>query len=273
LTGRLVLVGTPLGNLGDLSPRAVQALAEADLVACEDTRRTGKLLELAGVHPHRLAAVHEHNEASMVPALLARLERGETVALVSDAGMPVISDPGARLVKAAAAAGHDVTTVPGPSAGVAALAISGLPSERWAFEGFLPRKGRDRAGRLDEIAGERRTVVLYEAPHRIGATLDDLRRTCGPDRPVVIARELTKRHEEIWRGTLGTAAVEQPRGEYVVVLGGAPESEEVSDDMIAAALEQDTVAAVARGLGVSRNRVYAVARQAGKGVGAGADDR
>lgn len=264
MTGRLVLVATPLGNMGDLSARAHEVLAGADAIACEDTRRTGRLLSLAGIAAPRLLAVHDHNEASMVPVVVARLERGETVALVSDAGMPAISDPGERLVRAAVAAGIDVSVVPGPSAAVSALVISGLPADRWVFEGFLPRKGGDRTRRLATLANEPRTVVLYEAPHRLVATLGDLSRVCGADRQVVLVRELTKLHEEVWRGSL-QAAVEldrTPRGEYVLVLAGAPPRGEVTDEEIEDALQafdgdrRSAVAATATDLGVPKHRVY-----------------
>jgi len=266
VTGRLVLVATPLGNLGDLQPRAVKALAEADVIACEDTRVTGKLLSLAGV-PHRpLLAVHAHNEAAMVEVVLGRLARGETVAVVTDAGLPGISDPGERLVRAAADAGHPVSVVPGPSAGVAALVVSGLPTGRWVFEGFLPRKGRERGERLASVAAEARTTVLYEAPHRLRATLADLVAACGPDRRVALVRELTKLHEEVWRGTLGEAAALErtPRGEYVVVVDGAPTAEATDADVdraltgwLAGGADRRTaVAEVAAALGVPKRRVY-----------------
>ncbi len=211
---QLVLVATPLGNLADLSPRAAATLASADAIACEDTRRTGRLLAHAGITPARLLAVHEHNEAAMAGTIVAVIAGGGTVAMVSDAGMPVISDPGARVVQAVVAAGFEVTVIPGPSAAVAAVAVSGLPADRWVFEGFLPRKGV--AARVAEVAAETRTAVLYEAPHRLRATLGALATACGADRPVVLVRELTKLHEEIWRGTLGDAvalyADREPRG-------------------------------------------------------------
>ena len=201
----LVLVGTPIGNLGDLSPRAVDALVAADAICCEDTRRTGRLLQHAGVPRTPLVVVNDHTEDAAVDGVLARLASGERVAVVSDAGMPGISDPGERLVRAAIAAGHVVEVVPGPSAAITALVASGLAAGRFAFEGFLPRKGSGRTERLRAVADERRTVVLYEAPHRVARTLADLAASCGPDRRIVLARELTKLHEEIWRGTLGEA--------------------------------------------------------------------
>ena len=268
-TGLLVLVPTPLGNLGDLPPRAAAVLSEADVVACEDTRHTGKLLSLVGIRAHRLVAVHEHNEAAMAAVIVDWIRLGQTVALVTDAGLPGVSDPGQRVVQAAAAAGLRVTVVPGASAGVAALVISGLPTDRWVFEGFLPRKGSERTQRLAELAAERRTIVLYEAPHRLDATLAALRRTCGDDRRVVIVRELTKLHEEVWRGTLAeSAARPAPRGEHVIVLAGAPAPEEASDEAIEEALagqfrtgadRKAAIATVAAALGTRKGRVYDIA--------------
>jgi len=267
MTGRLVLVATPLGNLADLQPRAISVLTTADAIACEDTRMTGKLLGLAGVPARPLLAVHAHNEASMVDVVLARLARGETVAVVTDAGLPGISDPGERLVRAAADAGYPVSVVPGPSAGVAALVVSGLPTGRWVFEGFLPRKGRERGERLAAVAAEPRTTVLYEAPHRLRATIAELAAACGPERRVVLVRELTKLHEEVWRGTLGdaTALETEPRGEYVVVVEGAPPAAAVTDEELDRALagwlaggadRRTAVAEVAAALGVAKRRVY-----------------
>jgi 16S rRNA (cytidine1402-2'-O)-methyltransferase len=271
--GVLVLVGTPIGNLGDLSPRAVEALAAADAICCEDTRRTGRLLQHAGVERKgALMMVNEHTEAREVDGVLARLARGERVAVVSDAGMPGISDPGERLVRAAVDAGHVVEVVPGPSAALAALVASGLPTGRFVFEGFLPRKGSGRTERLAAVAAERRTVVLYEAPHRLPRTLADLASVCGDDRPVAVARELTKLHEDVWRGTLGEAAawaVERPpRGELVVVIDGAPGAPPPDDDALVDALSvelaagssaRDAARAVAARLGVPRRHAYDLA--------------
>ena len=202
----LVLVATPIGNLGDLSPRAVEELRRADVVACEDTRRTGRLLQHAGVHGTSLMRIDDHTEVSRVADVLRRLARGERVVVVTDAGMPGISDPGERLTRAAVDAGYPVEVVPGPSAAVTALVGSGLPTGRFCFEGFLPRKGSGRSERLEALAAEERTIVLYEAPHRIARTLADLAAALGADRRVVVARELTKLHEEWWRGGLGAAA-------------------------------------------------------------------
>ena len=269
MSGALVLVGTPIGNLGDLSPRAVAALASADLVCCEDTRRTGRLLEHAGVRGARLRRVDDHTEAGAVAEVCELLAAGASVAVVTDAGMPSVSDPGARLVAAAAAAGHTVTVVPGPSAGLAALAVSGLPTGRCAFEGFLPRKGRARTERLGEIARERRTVVLYESPHRLQACLRDLAAACGPGRRAAVARELTKLHEEVVRGSLAELcewAEGTTRGEVAVVVEGAPDDAcDPTDQQLraeATALvsggmsRRDAAAEVAVARAVSRRRVY-----------------
>ena len=262
----LWLVATPIGNLGDLSPRAAEVLAAVDLVCCEDTRRTGKLLQHAGIRAKRLAVCNEHTEFDVTGLVLDVLSTGADVAVVSDAGSPGISDPGERLVAAAIDAGHLVSAVPGPSAATMAVTISGLPSGRHVMEGFLPRKGRERASRIAEIAAETRTVILYEAPHRIQRTLADLLTACGGDRPVSISRELTKLHEETVRGTLGSIDLGEPRGEYVIVLGGAStESAPVSDDEVRRALrasieagasKRDAAARVAVATGRRRRDVY-----------------
>ena len=271
MTGTLVLVGTPIGNMEDLSPRAARTLAEADLVCCEDTRRTGLLLERAGVRAARLRRVDERTEAAAAADVCELLGAGATVAVVTDSGMPGVSDPGGRLVAAAVEAGCAVTVVPGPSAGVAALAVSGLSPTRWAFEGFLPRAGRARAERLAEIARERRTVVLYESPHRLRGCLEDLAAACGPRRRAAVARELTKLHEEVVRGTLAELAAwaEGPvKGEAVVVVEGAEPGPEPDDAELAEALEaaissgasrRDAAAEVAAAYGVPRRRAYALA--------------
>ena len=196
-------MGTPIGNLGDLSPRAVETLRSADVIYCEDTRHSRKLLSHAGITGVPLRSLHEHNEDDRVAEVLDAVGQGRTVALVSDAGMPGISDPGSRVVAAAAGEGLIVSVVPGPSAADAALVTSGLPTDRYCFEGFLPRSGRERRERLEALARERRTSVVFEAPGRVAGTLAELAEVCGEDRPVAVARELTKVHEEIWRGPLG----------------------------------------------------------------------
>jgi 16S rRNA (cytidine1402-2'-O)-methyltransferase len=273
MTGRLVLVGTPIGNLGDLSARAVEALTEADTIACEDTRRTRALLSHLGLPAgRRMVAVHDHNEAAAVRDLLDRLDRGERVVVVTDAGMPGISDPGERLVAAAAAAGHVVEVVPGPSAVLAALVVSGLSTSRFCFEGFLPRKGSARTKRLAELAAEPRTIVLFEAPHRVRQAVADLAAAAGGTRRVALARELTKLHEEVWRGTLGGAvehlAAKEPRGEYVLVVDGAPPAAPPGEADVEAALrarleagsdKRSAVAEVTTSLGVPKRMVYDIA--------------
>ena len=264
---RLWLVATPIGNLGDIAPRAVEVLSAVSFVACEDTRRTGLLLQRLGIAGQPLLAMHEHNEISVAEEIVERLAAGETAAYVTDAGMPTVSDPGQRLVAAAAAAGISVSAVPGPSAPVTALAVSGLPTDRWVMEGFLPRKGMARDQRLNAIAAEQRTIVLLESPRRLGATLEDLAAVCGADRPAVVVRELTKLHEEVARGTVAELAAqfaEPPKGEIVVVLGPAtsrPPSDEQITAELAAELEsgssaRDAAATVAERLGVARNRTY-----------------
>jgi 16S rRNA (cytidine1402-2'-O)-methyltransferase len=270
--GALVLVATPIGNLGDLSTRAVDELGRADAVACEDTRRTGRLLAHAGVSSPKLLVVNDHTEAAAVAEVVSRLAQGQRVAVVSDAGMPGISDPGERLVQAAVAAGHRVEVVPGPSAAITALVASALPTGRWVFEGFLPRRGSGRTERLVELAAERRTIVIYEAPHRLARTLGDLAEWLGPERRVAVSRELTKLHEEVWRGRLDQAVDHAgqvaPRGEYVLVVAGAPPPAAATDDELVAALAQaqadgrtrrDAVALVAGRFGVGRRRVYDLA--------------
>jgi 16S rRNA (cytidine1402-2'-O)-methyltransferase len=251
----------------------VETLAKADVIACEDTRRVRQLMAHAGVPAGgRLVAVNDHNEAAAVRRLLERLDGGGTVAVVSDAGMPAISDPGERLVAAATAAGHQVTVVPGPSAALTALVLSGLPTGRFCFEGFLPRKGRARGERLDALASEPRTMVLFEAPHRVGQTVDDLVKALGPLRRVAVARELTKRFEEVWRGTLEGAAAHlretEPRGEFVLVIDGAPpdplpSGQDVEDalrSLIGAGVDRRTaIARVARELDVPKREVYGLA--------------
>jgi 16S rRNA (cytidine1402-2'-O)-methyltransferase len=265
----LVLVATPIGNLSELSPRAVEALAAADLIACEDTRRTGRLLEHAGIAKPKLLVVNDHTESAATRRVLAELDAGRTVAVVTDAGMPGISDPGERLVRAAVSVGHRVSVVAGPSAAIAALVVSGLSTGRFVFEGFLPRKGSGRTGRLASLATEQRTILLYEAPHRVVATIADLAAALGDQRRVVMVRELTKLHEEVWRGSLGDARAHvsevTPRGEYVLVVEGAPEPSQATAEDVEAALRahlsagadrKTAVADVARELGVAKRVVY-----------------
>lgn len=225
-TGVLYVVATPIGNLEDLSPRAQRVMAEVQLIAAEDTRHTGALLAHFGIRTP-LLSLHEHNEAERAPRLLERLQAGDSVALVSDAGTPLISDPGFNLVRAARAAGVRVSPVPGPSALIAALSVSGLPTDRFVFEGFLPARPAARRARLTELATETRTLVFYEAVHRLQESLADMAQTLGAERAAVIARELTKLHETVSSGTLSELAMrmaadaEAPKGETAVLVAGA----------------------------------------------------
>ncbi len=272
MTGRLVLVSTPIGNLGDLSPRAVEALKACALICCEDTRHSGKLLSHAGISGIRLAVADEHRELARLDDVLGLLSSGLDVAVITDAGTPGISDPGMRLVAAVVEAGHQVTAVPGPAALVMALVLSGFDTTRFVFEGFIPRSGRERTDRLTEIAAERRTVVLYEAPHRMERTIADLAAACGGERHIAMARELTKLHEEVWRGSLRGAgqrlAEVPPRGEYVLVLQGAPAGEAATDEQIVTALRtalesgadrRSAIATVMAATGAAKRRVYDLA--------------
>lgn len=268
MSGRLVLVGTPIGNLGDISPRAIEVLTTADVIACEDTRRTGRLLQLVGIPKRPLVTVNDHTEYDQRDPLLDRVSAGETVALVSDAGMPGISDPGERLVAAAAERGLVVEVVPGPTALTSALVLSGLAGARFCFEGFLPRKGKERSERVAVVAAEMRTTVLYEAPHRLVRTLEDLRAASKGSRRVALARELTKMHEEVFRGTLDEAVgwgAEHEIGEFVIVLEGAEPAAPATDEELVAGLQlelaagnsgRDAVDAVTQDFGVARRRVY-----------------
>ncbi len=270
--GKLIIVGTPIGNMGDLSERARQAFAAVDLIACEDTRRTGLLLSNCGIANPGMVVANEHTEHDRIGRVLEVLAAGGSVAIASDAGMPTISDPGAALVRAAAQAGFEVVAVPGPTAASSAIALSGFAATRWVFEGFIPRKGSERAARLVELADERRVVVFYEAPHRLLRTLADLAEVFGVDRECSVARELTKMHEAVWRGSLGRAVDEvgEPRGEYVIVIDQAPPLAPVTDDELRAAVHaaihagtstKDASAEVAARFGVGRRRVYQLATE------------
>lgn len=269
----LVLVATPIGNLGDMTPRSVEELARANSVACEDTRRTGSLFAHFGISHDPFIVCNEHTERAAAEEICRRIEAGQTVALVSDAGTPAVSDPGQRVVEAVIAAGLPVRSLPGPSAVLVALTASGLITSRFCFDGFLPRKGADRTRRVTELVSERRTTVLFEAPHRLVRTVEELAEAIGPDRSVVLARELTKRYEEIWRGTLAEAVAHvsavDPRGEYVIVLAGAPEVEPTEDQLVAAlqreldngATHRDAVSAVVEMTGAKKRQVYDLALQ------------
>jgi 16S rRNA (cytidine1402-2'-O)-methyltransferase len=276
--GTLWIVATPIGNLEDFAPRAQRILGEVDLVVCEDTRHSGRLLAAFGLQA-RLASLHEHNEEREVPGLLARLEAGESIALVSDAGTPLVSDPGFRLVRAAAAAGCTVSPVPGPSAVLAALSVAGLPTDRFCFEGFLPARPAARRSRLDALAAEPRTMVFFEAGNRLAALLEDAAEVLGPEREAVVARELTKLHETLYRGTLGELAgrlaadADASRGEVVVVIAGhgselAREGDEVALAALLPVLLEElppsrAVRIAVRLTGVPRRRAYELALRLG----------
>ena len=233
MAGTLYLVPTPIGNLGDISRRAAETLEAADFIAAEDTRVTVKLLNHLGLKKP-MAAYHRHNCGTAGPAILRRIQEGERCALVTDAGTPAISDPGEDLVALCAAAGVAVEAIPGPCALTVALSVSGLPTGRFTFEGFLPQNKKNRRAQLDSLEAEERTMVFYEAPHKLRATLDDLAAVFGPDRPLAVCRELTKLHEEVLRLTLGEAveryAAQEPRGEFVLVVGGRPAQAEAADE-------------------------------------------
>lgn len=269
----LIMLGAPLGNPGDASTRLRTALADADVVAAEDTRRLARLAADLGISvTGRVVSYFEGNEERRTPELVEALRRGETVAVITDGGMPSVSDPGFRLVRAALAEGVALTSVPGPSAVTTALALSGLPCDRFCFEGFPPRKGGERRAYLDDLADERRTLVFFESPHRIVDTLADLIEAFGDDRPAALARELTKTHEEVRRAPLGelaaSVAADPPRGEITLVVGGAVPGAVVvqaAGDLAAAvaALEatgtprKAAISAVAKAHGRPKRDVYA----------------
>jgi len=272
-TGALVLAATPIGDVEDASPRLRRLLVEADVIAAEDTRRLHALATRLGVRiGGRVVSAYEHNETARSAELLDIIARGGTVVVVTDAGMPSVSDPGYRLVTAAVQAGLPVTVAPGPSAVLAALAVSGLPTDRFCFEGFLSRKAGERARALAALAEERRTMVLFEAPHRVAALLQAAVEAFGPQRPAAVCRELTKTHEEIRRAPLAElaawASADQLRGEIVVVIAGASSVIGVIDTVMVAGVRarvdagerlKEVVAEVASGAGVSRRELYAAA--------------
>jgi len=270
--GTLFLVGTPIGNMGDLSPRARETLESVSRIAAEDTRRTGLLLSRIGVRTP-MASFHAHNEAKRIPEILARLARGESVAVVSDAGNPGISDPAERLVRAAVESGFAIVPIPGPSAFVAALVASGLPSGSFVFEGYLPSRASARREALRALRSERRTILLHESPKRVAALLDDVRDVLG-DRRVVLAREITKKFEEFARGTAGELLARlrerAPKGEFVVVVEGAPPGEPleasrvlgiVREEIAAGRTLRDAVRAAARIARWKEQEVYRLASE------------
>ncbi|HEU4909221.1 MAG TPA: 16S rRNA (cytidine(1402)-2'-O)-methyltransferase [Propionibacteriaceae bacterium] len=269
--GVLVLAATPSGDPRDAAPRLAEEIATADVVAAEDTRRLRRLCSDLGITPSGVVlSYHEHNEAARTPELVERLRAGARVVVVTDAGMPSVSDPGYRLVAAAVAHGFRVTAVPGPSAVVTALAVSGLPVDRFCFEGFLPRKSSERLRRLGELATEPRTMVFFEAPHRAGSTLSAMAQTFGADRPGAVCRELTKTYEEIRRGSLRELAdwaSAEVRGEVTLVIAGAPapivDLESAAKEAVELAAGgmklKAAVAQVARQEGVAKNALYDLA--------------
>jgi 16S rRNA (cytidine1402-2'-O)-methyltransferase len=281
--GRLEVVATPIGNLGDLSSRAREVLAAADLIAAEDTRRTGQLLNAIGVSG-QLVSLHDYNEEARVAPLVQQLLAGKVIALVSDAGTPLLSDPGFGLVRAAAAAGIEVRAVPGASAVTAALSIAGLATDRFAFEGFLPSRAGERRALLARLATESRTLVFFEAPHRVAAALADLARSFGNERAAVVTRELTKMHESVYRGTLQQLCAmarddaDFARGEItVVVAGAAPQRADGADtalltralQLLLAELPPARAAAIAAQLaGATRSDAYTLALRLRRGPAA-----
>ncbi|MFQ3618390.1 MAG: 16S rRNA (cytidine(1402)-2'-O)-methyltransferase [Cyanobacteriota bacterium] len=248
----LYVVATPIGNLEDMTFRAVRVLQEVEAIAAEDTRHTGKLLQHFQITTPQIS-YHDHNRISRLPELIARLQQGKSIALVSDAGMPGISDPGYELVQACVEAGIPVVPIPGASAVVTALSAAGLPTDRFVFEGFLPAKGKERRDRLDALQSESRTLVFYESPHRLRQTLADFADTFGGDRPIVLARELTKLHEEFWRGTVQGAIAHyetrDPQGEYTVLLAGSTTAPVILSE---SALKAELAALLQQGLSRSQ---------------------
>jgi 16S rRNA (cytidine1402-2'-O)-methyltransferase len=279
--GRLAVISTPIGNLGDLSPRAREELAAAELVAAEDTRRTGQLLTTLGLS-RPLMSLHEHNETERIDELLERLRGGARIALVSDAGTPLLSDPGFELVRRVAQEGMSIVAVPGPSAITAALSIAGLPTERFSFEGFLPARLAERRTRLAELAAEARTLVFFEAPHRIAECLEDMAAAFGGARRAAVARELTKVFETVYRGTLATLSAQArsdanfTRGEITLVVEGAARASidparaqlDATLQVLLAELAPSKAAALAARLtGAKRNDAYARALELSRDKG------
>ena len=279
MSGMLILVPTPIGNLGDISPRAAEALAQADFIAAEDTRVSIKLLNHLGLKK-QLVSYHEHNKQESGPHILSRLQNGESCALVTDAGTPAISDPGEDLVRLCRENGVPVTAIPGPCAAITALAMSGLPTGRFTFEGFLSVNNRSRREHLQSLLEETRTMIFYEAPHKLLTTLGDMQEAFGADRPICLCRELTKLHEEAVKTTIDQALSyyqeNSPRGEYVLIVGGAAPKVQAAPSMEACigrvnALRQsglsmkDAVKQVSKDAGIPRNTLYDAALQADRG--------
>ena len=266
--GVLFLVSTPIGNLSDLSKRAIETLETVDFIACEDTRRTGQLLNLLGLEAKKMIRVDDHTEFKKKSEIVENIKNGFNVALVSDAGTPGISDPGEELVRTVIENGFKVSVVPGASSVLAALVVSGMSMKRWVMEGFIPRKGKEREEILKELAVEERTIILFESPKRLPETLQDLQKYLGEDRLVSIARELTKLHEEVWRGSLNRAVdyyETSPKGEVVIVIEGSTHETVIPDELIVKILREakdlglsarDASNQASKQLNVSRGRAY-----------------
>lgn len=267
--GGLLVVGTPIGNLSDFSERGRGALSSVDAIICEDSRRSGRLLQQLGLPKRPFLVANDHTETRVSAEVVNRIQGGERFALITDAGMPGISDPGQRLIVAVVASGGALEIIPGPTAVVSALVLSGLETSRFVFEGFLARKGKERRLQLQDLSTQPRTTVIYESPKRVKATLIDLIGVCGQDREISVARELTKLHEQVVRGTMRTVLdhfeATDPRGEFVLVIAGCPPAPVATDEQIVALLrteldsgstKRDAVAAVVLSTAESKNRVY-----------------
>ncbi len=271
-SGTLYIVGTPIGNLEDITFRAIKTLQKVDLIAAEDTRHTGKLLQHFQIETPQLS-YHQHNEQSRIPELIEKLSQGKNIALVTDAGMPGISDPGYELVKACVEANISVVPIPGVTASITALSASGLPTKKFIFIGFLPTKIKLRQEQLEKLSNSLETIVLYESPYRILQTLEDLEKVLGKDRKIVLARELTKLHEEFWRGTVEQAIIHyqnhQPKGEFTIVIAGAePELPVLSEETIKQELQELFAQGISRSqasrqlaekINLSRRKIYQIA--------------
>ncbi len=266
--GALFIVSTPIGNLSDVSKRAIETLETADLIACEDTRRTGQLLQLLGIQKKKLIRFDAHTEFKKKSKIVSQIKDGHKVALVTDAGTPGISDPGEQLIREVVDQDLNLSVIPGASAPLAALVASGLPMKRWVMEGFLPRKGKERQEILKRLASEERTIIIFESAKRLPETLVDLCQSFEEEREIVVARELTKIHEELWRGSLKLATehyTSSPKGEIVLVIEGSSHKASVPDEQIIKALRKakdsglsarDASNQVSRDLGISRGKAY-----------------